>query len=1829
MICFKLHNDRNKKAWKNFCKDDMKYVQSDDFESLLEIILEDAERNGEIPTDLLFILRTIRRCMTHFWRDAAIIFPLIARKDITHNRRIIFDIERILFYKQNSPKKDKKGIQFYETIYPILDYYDIFVLLISIYLHDYGKGQFLLIIPELVDENLRNSFRGARNPTDLAELYNILEEYHSFNISQFLQVFLDYRHDLEFKRAFKEKYNNFVISNYVDTIPDFPQQSLPKNFATANAALAQRWLYSILWKLRHSFRPYNNLRPLLEDVQVISRSHKSCKLKLVNSGSITVDFFDTIEQEYQLPPDINQALLPPVLLTIQNYGQSPELERLLLLSALLRIGDNLDFTKERIEEVGQLRETFDNWIRQAAPQSVLNTSYESLFSIWTKFLVVDGVEIRHDIKDGEDEKIETGLNRTTKDIQLEIIIKYKKFTNWQKHLLTIRNMVEKDFQYTNYLRELNRDRVNLRLLFEIVAEESEGVYPIGIEGRLDDIFTKKHIPLIKSSDSYNYQLISPEETNPPSTLEFTPLASDIKLPTNQDLLYLVGFIDTYGTTACDIISKELGISKFENLNQRHDIVARGNVLIVDETNKYVSFNSNAIPRVKKLLAAFSEQPALVRQKIQEIEKFGYLLPFSRREANTIPAGIEGLDGIINPLRQIEKSVSGFRHARNLLVVGSPGTGKTTLLLQILHWNLVKEQRNVLMLTFEELLPVIIKTYKEHFGWNINFIQSLTLSNLSGESLLKDIQSRIEKEQPDLIAIDGLSRLRILFERNHDYRQFVDTLFKSMQIRGISGIYSIEEPSEKDPSEEYQSDGIIHLHKCADRRELEIEKLRSQNYIAGRHVFEIIDMTKLKDYYRCDPSQDPRYLPFRTGINVYPNEQYYASITDMLACTNDDSDNPQYISTGIENLDTLLPGGQKGGYRLGNSILVMGSPGAGKTLFGLHFLKAEFDKLADNTTQEPVAKPCVLWLSFEGPKILLTRSISSFDSSVGFQKLLKSPQFLFEFTPPALISPEKVLYHVSKLLEQLNIKRIVIDSVSEIEESFDSRVGFKQYMTTFIHTLSQQNVTSMFLYRIPSFFHSQSESESEISTLVDTIISIKIFDMKNEMRHGLFILKSRGREQNSKLQTMDIHTNSGISVSYKGWEMEGLLSGETGYIHEPEIFLKLFYENPAEEKINQDIVKEFKRRYADKGRFTEVRKPEIYSEFWSFRGNYGPGHANIRVVSISMYMVEAFRELNRLHELDDFFPEKLKRQIEQDFRWKRYCNERGKHDNIPNYSDMGFLVARRDLANTFLRNSEESDRNTIGKGLFKTKKGSEEIDDFELEIAWLNLKKLSKQNRDMFSLPDGSPCYAFSLPYLYNYTEFMSFFFEILWSKGGDIYHFPILSNPNGKTRMAFYKEQVLLNQAIWEKFIDIIENTTNPIFKIYTIKEIKNRIKPLADIFTKHYDKPVLTEEDENEQSYRSYINDFIKLIRICLINNDVPQFPNNDNDVITINNKFGREALEFIYDLVFDSEDTIPNPYNGDFSDKSIFCRKWYSQIEDLRQKNEICIRALPYFENGGRKKSCATETVWCLSIIKEALSPEIGWIFIDTLTSTEWVKKRAELKRGFPHRFEEVKLMRQYAPAVYEKLQNIVDNKQIKETIYHSKTKLIDPNLTDEKEFQTVMDEFFKGEYHERDIGDVLKYFINNSNLKKRMETFKNALKERGIRIPRIFSNDQNRELVSELSDFEKNLVLRSKIQANRPFFHRVESILHEEIVKLFSPQGRRYWYRTLLTKSDIGRNDDEINRELKNLREKEKKARNKGNDLENGLIKNALQQIHDRLIFDLLTGAPEEIQKIWLMR
>lgn len=119
-----------------------------------------------------------------------------------------------------------------------------------------------------------------------------------------------------------------------------------------------------------------------------------------------------------------------------------------------------------------------------------------------------------------------------------------------------------------------------------------------------------------------------------------------------------------------------------------------------------------------------------------------------------------------------------------------------------------------------------------------------------------------------------------------------------------------------------------------------------------------------------------------------------------------------VETGIKGFDELV----EGGFPRLSTTLISGTPGTGKTIFGLEFLYHGATKFNENA----------LFLSFEQSAEELREQAK--EMGMDFEKAEKEGKLFIIHTPAS--KPDLNLFkNVSKLIEEKNIKRLVVDSLA--------------------------------------------------------------------------------------------------------------------------------------------------------------------------------------------------------------------------------------------------------------------------------------------------------------------------------------------------------------------------------------------------------------------------------------------------------------------------------------------------------------------------------------------------------------------------------------------------------------------------------------------------------------------------------------------------------------------------------------------------------------------------------------------------------------------------------
>ncbi len=182
----------------------------------------------------------------------------------------------------------------------------------------------------------------------------------------------------------------------------------------------------------------------------------------------------------------------------------------------------------------------------------------------------------------------------------------------------------------------------------------------------------------------------------------------------------------------------------------------------------------------------------------------------------IKIGISGLD---------EMLCGGIPEGHTVAVLGSPGTGKSTFVLQFIYTGL-QDNENCVYLSLEESEKNLIKTAMI-FGWDLKpYIDTkkLTLVNLNTLNF-KAMINRFEGDLPKLLksmnikrlAIDPITLYEMIYDTESERRDHVFNFAQVIKETGVTAVMT-SEISKENPYYskygllEYITDGVIILRQ---------------------------------------------------------------------------------------------------------------------------------------------------------------------------------------------------------------------------------------------------------------------------------------------------------------------------------------------------------------------------------------------------------------------------------------------------------------------------------------------------------------------------------------------------------------------------------------------------------------------------------------------------------------------------------------------------------------------------------------------------------------------------------------------------------------------------------------------------------------------------------------------------------------------------------------------------------------------------------------------------------------------------------------------------------
>ena len=165
--------------------------------------------------------------------------------------------------------------------------------------------------------------------------------------------------------------------------------------------------------------------------------------------------------------------------------------------------------------------------------------------------------------------------------------------------------------------------------------------------------------------------------------------------------------------------------------------------------------------------------------------------------------------------------------------------------------------------------------------------------------------------------------------------------------------------------------------------------------------------------------------------------------------------------GLEELDALLGGG----LTRGTSTLLAGSLGIGKTILALYFA------LNGVSQGEPT-----LFLSFRETGTQLIQKADSFSMGAQLRAALSAKNGLtLQRWEPVELDPDQVAMRLVTAIDQIGARRVVIDSIAELERAIAESSGPERvpnYLATLLAILRERGVTLLVIKETPKSVTSQ-------------------------------------------------------------------------------------------------------------------------------------------------------------------------------------------------------------------------------------------------------------------------------------------------------------------------------------------------------------------------------------------------------------------------------------------------------------------------------------------------------------------------------------------------------------------------------------------------------------------------------------------------------------------------------------------------------------------------------------------------------------------------------------
>lgn len=473
----------------------------------------------------------------------------------------------------------------------------------------------------------------------------------------------------------------------------------------------------------------------------------------------------------------------------------------------------------------------------------------------------------------------------------------------------------------------------------------------------------------------------------------------------------------------------------------------------------------------------------------------------------LPTRVSGLDDVLG---------GGLPEYSFNLIAGGPGTGKTTLAHQIMFANVSAEcpalyftvlgEPPLKMLRYQQQMSFFDPSKVDGIVHFVNLSHEVLEDGL--EKVMASIVHEVEATNPGIVVVDSFRTVvraaGPVSANEIELQSFVQRLALHLTTWQATTFLVGEylEGEIRDNPVFTVADGILWLFQSVERnsmvRKLQVMKMRGQAPMPGLHTFRI--------------TQD--------GIQVFPriptrrDEEVTRSVP------------PVRISSGVAGLDEMMGGGVPAG----DSVLLAGPSGAGKTVLGTQFAVEGVRR----------GEPAIIAIFEEHPHEYLARA-----RGFGFdlEETIRQGDLRVIYLRPLDLSVDETLQEIRESAQQIGAKRVVIDSLSGFELALAPtfRDDFRESLYRMVGALTGNGVTVLMTVEVVESYGELRFSPHVVSFLADDIILMRYVEIAGQLRKVLTVVKMRGSDHSKDLRAYQI-TARGLTLGEALTEYRGVITG---------------------------------------------------------------------------------------------------------------------------------------------------------------------------------------------------------------------------------------------------------------------------------------------------------------------------------------------------------------------------------------------------------------------------------------------------------------------------------------------------------------------------------------------------------------------------------------------------------------------------------------------------------------------------------------------------------------